>query len=113
MSMDLLCRKIISIAEQKMVNLRGLRGLKIRELRKFARSLDQSDRSIAGENPVSAFERSLDIIDKHPKHHIQLSASGHNFRGEDINQSNRQLFWDSYCRRIPGDGKVGDYINEN
>ena len=44
---------------------------------------------------------------------VYLSQSGRNFRGEDITPSNKQTFWDSYCKQIPDDGKVGDYIKEN
>jgi hypothetical protein len=37
MNMALLHRKIINSFEQKLVNLRGLRGLKIKEIRKFGK----------------------------------------------------------------------------
>lgn len=64
--MAILHRKIINSFEQKMVNLRGLRGLKIKEIRKFAKrlSVNAAGRSdfIASnvENQIVAFEKSLD-----------------------------------------------------
>lgn len=62
MNMALLHRKIISSFEQKMVNLRGLRGLKVKELRKFvyrsSSSLNQNDLiNSSNESHIAVFEK--------------------------------------------------------
>jgi hypothetical protein len=68
MPMEQLQRKIISSFEQKMANLRGLRGLKIREMRKFVKAnmMIQSGRADSRIDPLESetvvFEKCLDEI---------------------------------------------------
>jgi hypothetical protein len=69
MTISLLHRKILSIAEQKMGNLRGLRGLKVRELRKFGgkshgmmSQKESSSLASAVDSQIAIFEKSLDFI---------------------------------------------------
>lgn len=115
--MTLLHRKILSIAEQKMGNLRGLRGLKVRELRKFgkpnvfASRHDASFTNVA-DSQIAVFEKSLDFCQLNKS---MLTASGKNrlIISEDVSLTTKNNFWTTYCKPIPGNGKVGDYIDEN
>ena len=114
--MGLLHRKIISSFEQKMVNLRGLRGLKVKELRKFVRrgSMANRNESIgsANESHIAVFEKSLDFISVGKS---LLTTSGKNglIVADDINVTSKNNFWNSYCRQVPDQGKVGEFLDES
>jgi hypothetical protein len=116
MTMALLHRKIISSFEQKMVNLRGLRGLKVKELRKFVRrnSMAQRNESVgsAQESQIAVFDKSLDFI---TVGRSLMTASGKNglIVADDINLTSKNNFWNGYCRQVPDHGKVGEFLDEN
>lgn len=119
MTMAILHRKIINCFEQKMANLRGLRGLKIKEVRKFVRrnsvqgnSKNDLIGSNALESQIAVFEKNLDFLQVSKS---MLTASGKNglMLTDDISISSKNQFWSNYCQPVPESGKVGEFIDEN
>ena len=108
MNIKSLHHKIISSFEQKQANLRGLKGLKVKELKRVIKKnehiLSQSMHSEMKEERFTG-QMSKDTM---------LDSKMHDGKVEiPRDEGERTAFWQMQCQAVPEHGKVGEYIHEH
>ena len=104
-------KKIISSFEQKQPNLRGLKGLKVKELKRVMKRATSINLTENGEQskgsltntPLHGYNQSLASQDKVIENKVEIPKD----------ENEIKFFWDNNCQSLPQNGKIGEYIIEN
>ena len=110
MNIRSLHKKIISSFEQKQANLRGLKGLKVKELKRVMKGRTASVQ-LSGSHEESKSnltssvnkESILDIKNTTMDNKVDIPRDEEGIKN----------FWNTQCQTLPENGKIGEYIHED